>query len=347
MNFCPNCGAKQSTINKFCTECGAKIENVSSNKIDKSVDKALKNLENIAKEVESSEYVNKTIDASKNSLHFVKELLINIFAYLGIIIIFFQLFNYIFSDINVDYITTYQELFNSNYYDNKFERVFIYLARILPSTILPIIFIYLYSKRADWMKYVFGVTITGLIISGLNSRTNNNTDVDNSTVLENSYKPSPEHVEKTVNEDTLNSKYEDNASLIDKENYKYLEGDFTFNSIKYSYTFKCLMSTWGNTDLKVYRNGILYFESEYNPYNCEIYKITRKGNYFCFEIHTVGGTNGMEHYTYYLLDLRNKELHELEKYYPAGDDENYTLYGLEKIKKNTEVYNILKSKIKI
>lgn len=347
MNFCPKCGAKLNTDSKFCAECGTKIENTSSNKIDNSIDKVLKNIDNISKEVENSDYVNKTINASKNSFNYIKELLIKTFAYLGIIIFIVQFFNYIFSESNIHYISAYQELFDSYYYKNKFERAIIYLAQILPSTIIPIVFIYLYSKRAEWMNYVLGIIFMGLIITGLNSKSKDEINLDNSTEIENNYESSSEQVDKNLNSDSLIEKPENNNSVNEDVKYKNLEDDFTFNSIKYSYKFKCLFDVWGNTDLKVYKNGKLFFESSYSPFNCEIFNINKTGNYFCFEIHSVGGTNGLEYYTYYLLDLRNADLYELEKNYPVDEDKNYTLYGVEKIKENTEVYNILKSKIKI
>lgn len=179
MNFCSSCGAKIGSEDKFCSGCGKKNENIASNKIDRSVDKVLKGFNTVSKEIENSEYVSQSLNATKSTFRFIKELSIKIFAYIGIIILLIQFFNYFFTDINVHYISAYQELFDSEYSGVNFERIIIYLAQILISTILPIVFIYLYSKRLDWMNYILGISIILLLITGLNSVSNSESEAEN------------------------------------------------------------------------------------------------------------------------------------------------------------------------
>ena len=90
MNFCSSCGAKIGSEDKFCSGCGKKNENIVSNKIDKSVDKVLKGINTVSKEIENSEYVSQSLNATKSTFLFTKELSIKVFAYIGIIILLIQ-----------------------------------------------------------------------------------------------------------------------------------------------------------------------------------------------------------------------------------------------------------------
>lgn len=226
MNFCSSCGAKIGSEDKFCSRCGKKNENIASNKIDRSVDKVLKGINTVSKEIENSEYVSQSLNATKSTFLFIKELSIKVFAYIGIIILLIQFFNYFFTDSNVHYISAYQELFDSEYSSVNFERIIIYLAQILISTILPIVFIYLCSKRVDWMNYILGISITLLLISGLNSVSNSKSKTGNTLEIQtdsvyNGYS-NVENYGKIENENESNEEsYEINNSsekeLIDRK----------------------------------------------------------------------------------------------------------------------------------
>ncbi len=207
MNFCSSCGAKIGSEDKFCSGCGKKNENIVSNKIDKSVDKVLKGINTVSKEIENSEYVSQSLNATKSTFLFTKELSIKVFAYIGIIILLIQFFNYFFTESNVHYVSAYHNLFISKYFGINFEKILIYLAQILISTILPIVFIYLYSKRVEWMKYILGISITLFLITGFNTKFNSEIDSNNSLETQ---------------KDTLDNNYDiiENQNESNKEAYE-------------------------------------------------------------------------------------------------------------------------------
>lgn len=343
MNFCSNCGNKLNTNVNFCSNCGCNFEKTTSNKIDESVEKVIKGIEGATKEVSNSQYLNKALT---NSINSIGKGLIKIFAIISIVIFFIQFFNYFFLNKNIHLISAYQDIINkSNYNNGKLEIALIYFAQILPSTILPIIFIYLYSKRVNWVSYLLGIIIVLLVSSTLIRKEHiiygldNSAKKENNTIVEN-----PTSINYTSDENlTLNN----NKDLNTNENniFKYLEGNFVFQNHEFKYEFKCKDDVWGETKLKILKDNLLYYTNENTTYNCAIYNIEQNNGYFCYEIHSAGGTSGMESYTYHLLNLRNKQVFELEKYYPIDEEENYTLFGLDEIKKNPEVYSILKIKL--
>jgi hypothetical protein len=226
MKFCSTCGAKIGSEDKFCSGCGKKNENITSNKIDRSVDKVLEGINTVSKEIENSEYVSQSLNATKKTYLFIKELSIKVFAYIGIIILLIQFFNYFITDINVHYISAYQELFETEYSGVNFEKIIIYLAQILISTILPVVFIYLYSKRVDWMNYILGISIILLFITGLNrvpnseSQTGNTLEIQTDSVYNNNSNVEDYEIIENQNERNVESYEMNNSSekkLIDRK----------------------------------------------------------------------------------------------------------------------------------
>lgn len=345
MSFCSNCGNKLNPENKFCSSCGNKIENISSNsinKIDDSINKVLGGIGKVANEIGNSEYVNKSVEVTRKKASSTKELLIKVLAFIGLIVLFGQFLVYLILDKNISLVYEYQDVFKYNYSHSSFEKIFIYIARILPSTILPLLFMYLYGKRVEWINYFLGFGIVFLFLTTLNPKPNAKEhvsfiedDIDNGVV------------------EAIDSSYVDNSIIsneiifgeTEEKDIKYLKNNFSFNNVNYSYEFECENDVWGNTVLNIFKGDDLIFTEEYIPYHCSIYNIELIDNFFCYEIHTVGGTNGMESYSYYAINLINKKDYEAEKYFPIGEPNNYYLNGLDEIiDMDEDAYIILKEK---
>ena len=170
MNFCSNCGSKLETDVNFCPNCGNKIFS-SQNKIDKSYEHLKGHAQSVKKEIENS-YVVANVKSNANKviteeipLFFGKVIWFTIHAFgiIGLLVIVFQILAYFITGDVSQFDEAYINWKNYHSYDNlSFFSIFI--AQIMPSTILPFLFMFLSGFRKKWLLNVAVILVVFILL---------------------------------------------------------------------------------------------------------------------------------------------------------------------------------------
>lgn len=237
MLFCSNCGKQVTQNAKFCSNCGNEIINKSVNKIDNTIDSILSKTNSIKEEVNQSYYYNQAKEKTKTSLYLIKERIIIALGYLSIFFLSIQFVNFYFFKNELHILSAYERHFYSGY---RFVEYFYFLAEILPSTILPMIFVFLLGLRKNFVIWFFPFFIILFIASTLNDNSinynndvpktdinyeyeNNKEDTINASIY-NSYSnteySSENDIDLNSNEEEENSESVNSQNSTDNFNYK-------------------------------------------------------------------------------------------------------------------------------
>lgn len=176
MKFCPTCGNK-ITIEKFCSNCGSKIEvsEIEKNKIDESVNFIKENLKSVNNEIKESVVVN---HLKRNTFPRFLNGIIDVLGIVGLVTIFGQIFVHFSMNKNFHFQDAYLRYEGQSFYYLTSG----FLAEIIPTTILPFLFMFLSGRRKKWLLITSLILMFLLIIISQNgnSISNNNNEIINS-----------------------------------------------------------------------------------------------------------------------------------------------------------------------
>lgn len=264
MLFCSNCGKQVTQNAKFCSNCGNEIVNKSVNKIDNTIDSILSKTNSIKEEVNQSYYYNQAKEVTKTSLYLLKERIIITLGYLSIFFLSIQFINFYIFKNELHILTAFERHFYSGY---RFVEYFYFLAEILPSTILPMIFVFLLGLRKNFVIWFFPLFIILFIVSTFNDNSSNH----NNDIPKTDINTEPENnKEDTTNADIYNSynntqyssesnidlnsnEVEENSKSLNSQNstdnFKYKNFDYSVSRDDYNYIIS-------NIDFKSYKRLI-------------------------------------------------------------------------------------------
>lgn len=160
MKFCPNCGNNLNENIKFCPNCGIKILSA-ENKIDKSFEFLKSNAKSIKSEIDNSYIINdirlnakKVITEEMPSVFKkISRFIIDLFGIIGLIVIIIQILGYFITNKVFFFDEAYIKW--KNYYNTDISSFFsVFIAEILPTTILPFLFMFLSGYRKKWLLKV-------------------------------------------------------------------------------------------------------------------------------------------------------------------------------------------------
>ncbi|WP_395042761.1 hypothetical protein [Flavobacterium sp.] len=238
MSFCNNCGSKIENV-KFCPNCGEKVVIITENKIDKSVNYlkdniqiAKENLGSINSEIKESVVVNnlknKTIPKIKNQI-------IDILGIIGLLIIIGQVIGYFVTN-NIFHFQEASIRYNNSPFENYFSG---FIAEILPTTILPFVFMFLSGLRKKWLFITSVILLLAFVVISNEGKAtskylkekelNENSTID--TI--NQTQGNESNYENSSNINNLISKSKPN--LIENENIRIVNNSNYNNQIDFSF----------------------------------------------------------------------------------------------------------------
>lgn len=178
MEYCQNCGNLIAKNSKFCSNCGLKIDRVIENKIDKSIESISKNVNSVRKEIIESEYVSIVKENSIEAFSKIKNFIVAFLGYLGLIIVFVQLFNYIIIGNQLLIVESYNFFFrDGSSYISLSNKLSSFIPEALITTIFPLFFMFYYGKKKRWMSFFAIIFICVIILAFLLSDNKGNEEL--------------------------------------------------------------------------------------------------------------------------------------------------------------------------
>lgn len=334
MKFCKNCGNKIEN-EKFCSNCGAKTETFeSNNKIDKSVSFLKENAKAINSEINESVVINELKKNTSNIISIIIKKIIDVLGIIGLITIIGQIIVYF----GMNKIFLFQEAY-LKYQNSSFEDYFSgFIAEIIPSTILPFLFMFLSGRKKQWLLVTSLILLFLLFVISAGGNAKSRNFRENETLNDTS---AVSYI------DTISTVYSNNQNTIpddtttsyspeEKTDYNKESGDFQYLNNSYKYVIKYNKNN--DTDqFTIYKNSTEIFSEDIGNDNA-IRNIKFYNKYLYFESHGRGGSSGNHFLTYYVFDINKLHLNFLN--YSCDDySYEYCEFGnLEEVKKDTELY---------
>ena len=234
MNFCNKCGHKIENV-KFCPNCGAKIGIYTENKIDKSLTYLKEKLGSINNEIKESVEVN---NLKNETLPKLKNKIIDVLGIIGLLIIVGQIIGYFITN----NIFLFQEA-SLKYSNSSFKDYFSgFIAEILPTTILPFVFMFLSGLRKKWLFISSIILLLSLIIISNEGKATSKYSTEKDTKIENNSIDTLSTNQEIENNNNSNENSnidnlinKQNSNLIENENIRIIDNSTYNNKIDFSY----------------------------------------------------------------------------------------------------------------
>lgn len=245
MKFCSKCGNELTSASNYCASCGQKVNSNNENKIDSSIEHIKKNISSVKNEISESQTIKDLNTSINRNVRKTSAKIIDFLGIVGLVVILSQIFLFF----AIDKVFLFQEAFekhisSTNYLTNYIEKYVNFIAEIIPSTILPFVFMFISGLRKKWLlitSCILVILIFLLSITGKgNSRFKKEDSLNDSTSLvnETNVKPYKQTEGITTLYDSINDQTIIENSIREKYNLIVPATNRLGNSIDLSFIMK-------------------------------------------------------------------------------------------------------------